>query len=80
MTKHNQSALDVVDFMQRRIATGIQVHVFLVGKRVIGLQSAPKGRSLIPHQQDRTKEQIKDRGIKGEFMHSLNKMPMPLML
>ena len=80
MTKLNQSALGVVDFMQRRIATRIQVRVFLVGKRAIGLQSAPKGRSLIPHQQDKTKEQIKDQRIKGEFMHSLNKMPTPLML
>ena len=26
------------------------------------------------HTKDKTKEQIKDRGIKGEFMHSLNRM------
>jgi hypothetical protein len=63
MTKLNQSALDVVDFMQRRIATGVQVHVFLVGKRAIGLQSVPKGRSLTPTRQNkRANQRLRNQG------------------
>ena len=48
--RHCQSALDVVDLMQIRIATGILEHVFHMDNGVTGLLSVPNGRRFRPFQ------------------------------
>ena len=46
--RHYQSALDVLDLMQIRIAIGILEHVSHVDKRVIRLLSFPNRRRFRP--------------------------------
>ena len=81
LVMHNQVALDAASHMQKKIVVGSLEHALYVANKVTRLRIVLRRKNLRRHQPSQHDKimGIKGLGIKGGFMHSLNRMPTPLM-